>query len=255
MTRLLLIATVAVSAVSLAACDRDAFRAKRDAEWTAKHTPKVIAKLDCPEHEGQLTLVKAAPDGLSCDYKGEDSEVTLKLLSLGAGGANAALDPLEAELRGLMPTKPGVSASATSGPGGAKSDVDIDLPGVKIKAGDNGAKISVAGSTVINADDNGAEIKVRDGDADGDAEVGVKADDKDVSIKTGPRKWKHRQKAGITSLFILAGDGGPYTKVGYTARGPKEGPLAVAIVKAKGDKEEGDVFDDAKDLVKHNVGG
>ena len=43
--------------------------------------------------------------------------------------------------------------------------------------------------------------------------------------------------------------------VGYDARGPKAGPLAIAVVKAKGDDGNDDVFDDAKALVKHNVGG
>jgi hypothetical protein len=257
MTRLLLIATVAVAALGLTACDRDAYRAKRDAEWAAKHAPKTIAKLDCPQTQGQLTLVSAAPDGQSCAYTGKQSEVTLKLVALNGADAKSVLDPLEAELRALIPTKPGAVTSSTND----KDSVDIDLPGVKIKAGDKGANISVAGGPTINADDGGAEIKVRDNvDGDEDAQVGVKADDKDVSIKTGPRKWRHRQKAGVRSLFILATDApaSPYKVVGYDARGPKAGPLAIAIVKAKGDKDgddDDDIFDDAKALVKHNVGG
>lgn len=247
MTRLFLIATVAVSALALTACDRDAFRAKRDAEWTAKHTPRTIAKLDCPKTEGQLTLVSAAPDGLSCNYTGPDSEVTLKLVSLKDGDAKAVLDPLEAELRALIPATPGAAVKSNS----VKADVDIDLPGVKIKAGDSGAKVTIAGGPEIDADEDRAEIRVQDGD-----EVGVKADDKDVSVKTGGGKWRHRQKVGVSSLFILASDskGGAYNRVGYTARGPKDGPLAIAIVKAKGDKDKDDAFDDAKALVKHNVG-
>lgn len=256
MSRLLIAAalpSLGLAALGLAACDRDSYRVKSDVEWTAKHTPRVIARLDCPQTQGELTLVSAAPDGLSCEYKGEDSTVSLKLAALGPGGASAVLDPLEAELRTLMPSKPGLMASD----GDDKSKVDINLPGVKIKASDKGANISVAGSTVVNASEDGAEIRVRDVDGDGDGEVGVKSDDKDVSVKTGPRKWRHRQKAGITSFFILASDKGPgpYSKVGYAARGPKEGPLAVAIVKAKGDRDGDDVFNDAKALVKHNVGG
>lgn len=251
MSRLLLIAAAAIPALGLAACDRASYRARSDAEWTAKHTPRVISRLDCPRTQGELTLVSAAPDGLSCEYRGENSTVSLKLAVLGAGGASAVLDPLEAELRTLMPSKPGLVASD----GDDKSNVDINLPGVKIKASDKGANISVAGSTVVNASEEGAEIRVRD--SDGDGEVGVKADDKDVAVKTGPRKWRHRQRAGVTSFFILASDKGPgpYTKVGYAARGPKQGPLAVAVVKAKGERENDDVFNDAKALVKHNVGG
>jgi len=44
--------------------------------------------------------------------------------------------------------------------------------------------------------------------------------------------------------------------VGYEARGPKGGPIAVATVKAK-DRDAGDhdVFKDMKALVRHNVGG
>lgn len=258
MTRLLLIATVAVSALGLTACDRDAYRAKHDAAWAAKHTPRTISKLDCPQTQGVLTLVSAAPDGLSCAYTGGDAEVTLKLVALNGADPKTVLDPLEAELRALVPVKPGASASSTD----SKADVDIDLPGVRIKAGDKGANIRVVGGATINADDAGAEVKVgdnTDGDGDEDAQVGVKADDKDVSIKTGGRRWRHRQKVGVGSLFILASDNpaGPYKVVGYDARGPKAGPLAIAVVKAKGDKDSDgdDIFDDAKALVKHNVGG
>jgi hypothetical protein len=255
MTRLLLIATVAVSALGLTACDRDAYRAKRDAEWTARHTPKTIAKLDCPQTQGDLTLASAAPDGLSCNYTGKNAEVTLKLVALNGGDAKSVLDPLEAELRALIPPQPGAAAAAAAAKD-AKADVDIDLPGVKIKAGDKGANISVDGGPTINAGDEGAEIRIRD-DGDEEPQVGVKADDKDVSIKTAGRKWKHRQKAGVRSLFILATDNAasPYKSVGYDARGPKAGPLAIAVVKAKGDDGNDDVFDDAKALVKHNVGG
>ncbi len=252
MTRLLLIATVAVSALALTACDRDAYRAKRDAEWTARHTPKTIAKLDCPKDQGQLTLVSAAPDGLSCNYTGKDAEVTLRLVALNGADAKSVLDPIEAELRALVPVKPGAKVSSDNG----QDNVNIDLPGVRIKAGDQGANISVAGGPVINADNAGAEIKVSE-DGDEDAEVGIKADDKDVSVKTGKGKWRHRPKAGVRSLFILATDNpaSPYHSVGYDARGPKTGPLAVAIVKSKATKDSDDIFDDAKALVKHNVGG
>lgn len=257
MTRLLLIATVAAAALGLTACDRDAYRAKRDAEWAAKHTPKTIAKLDCPKTSGELTLVTAAPDGLSCNYTGPKAEeVTLKLLALNGADSATVLDPLEAELRGLMPATPGATPAVDAkGDEKVSGNVDIDLPGVKIQAGDKGANIKVAGA-VINADDDGAEVKISDvGDED---EVGVKADDKDVAVKTHRGKWRHRKSAGVHSMFILANDKKPggYRFVGYDARGPKTGPLAVAIVKAKGDKNEDDsVFDDAKALVKHNVGG
>jgi hypothetical protein len=63
---------------------------------------------------------------------------------------------------------------------------------------------------------------------------------------------------GVRATLILASDkaASGYRVVGYEARGPKGGPLAVAVVKAKGrDGSDHDVFEDMKRLVKHNVGG
>ena len=63
---------------------------------------------------------------------------------------------------------------------------------------------------------------------------------------------------GVRATLILASDKATsgYRVVGYEARGPKGGPLAVATVKAKGrNGSDHDIFEDMKTLVRHNVGG
>ena len=67
------------------------------------------------------------------------------------------------------------------------------------------------------------------------------------------------QAAGgdVRSTYILASDKGAngYHVVGYEARGPKAGPIVVAVVKARrDDRNQHDLFDDMKDLVERNVG-
>jgi hypothetical protein len=62
----------------------------------------------------------------------------------------------------------------------------------------------------------------------------------------------------VRATLILASDKATsgYRVVGYEARGPKGGPLAVAVVKAKGrDGSDHDIFEDMKTLVRRNVGG
>ena len=61
----------------------------------------------------------------------------------------------------------------------------------------------------------------------------------------------------VRSTYILASDKGAngYHVVGYEARGPKAGPIVVAVVKAqREERSQHDLFDDMKDLVERNVG-
>lgn len=230
MNRIALLAA-GCAALALAACDHpDAARQRAEAQL------KVVSKLDCPATQGSLTRVSAAADGQSCVYSAEGAEVTLKILPLADGNAAAALAPLEADLKTLLPpTAPSAPAGAATAGG---EGVNIHLPGVSIEANDDNARIKVAGGVNIDADDKRAEVRVMD---EGEAESGD----------------SHRDK-GVAATFILASDdaASPWKVAGYEARGPRGGPLVVATVKAKARDHDGhDLFDDMKALIRHNVGG
>lgn len=210
------------AALGLAACDHPDADRQREAR-----TPRAVAKLDCPERQGQLKRVAANADGLSCTYAAEGAEVVLKLVSLNGGSAEAALRPVEAELKALMPAAPDGAAAVkvAEGAGGQGDEVDISLPGLSIKANDDGAQVKVAGAEV-NAEGDAAEVRIASDDN------------------------------GYAGRYILANDAAADWKVvGYEARGPEGGPLAVATVKKKGDRHADGLFEDVSDLLKHTVGG
>lgn len=261
------ILVASVGALALAGCHRpDTAEPERHERGVRRDPLRVISKLDCPDKQGALTRVSAAADGLSCAYAGNGAEILLRLVSLNGGDAEDALAPIETELKALMPT---VRALAQA-PGGAKegrNKTSIHLPGIRIDASDDGADIKI-GDMTINSDDGAAEVRinknvtVKDGkstesvsvttEEDGDGDVAIRASDDGAEIR-------HSKKGGsIRSTLILASDKAPsgYRVVGYEARGPKGGPIAVATVKAK-DRDSGDhdVFKDMKALVRHNVGG
>ncbi|MBI1406752.1 MAG: hypothetical protein GC145_11565 [Caulobacter sp.] len=285
---LMLAAGCSVLALGLTACEsRAEYRAKR----AEREALKVLSKLDCPETQGQLKRLSVAPDGLSCTYAGKDSEVTLRLVAVSDDPAKA-LAPIEAELRALYPDEiapptpppppgagpdkdsaddgasvttrkrvrlPGVTVESEEGPDGDRADVK--LPGVTIKADGDRAHIKVAGIE-INADDTTNEVRItRDRwreDAEDDFNIDTSGDD--VSVNGGGISIGGRRKSGFRSTFIKSDDqvDAPYSAVGYEARGPRSGPLVVAVVKSKADKKTGDsdgLFKDVGALVKHNVGG
>lgn len=238
---------------------------------------RVISKLDCPDKQGELTRINVAADGQSCDYQGANAEVTLRLVPLNGGDAEAALAPIEADLKTLMPA---MKTPAPPPPPGHSDGgtAHVRLPGIKIDAHDKGADIKIGGLT-INANDDAAEVKVaknvtiRDGDSTkkiserasgGNSNVSVKTTDEDegdIDIHANDDGAQIRQRKrgdGVRATLILASDKATsgYRVVGYEARGPKGGPLAVATVKAKDrNGSDHDVFEDMKTLVRHNVGG
>ena len=237
MNRIALLAA-GCAVLALAACDHpDAARQR------AERALQVVSKLDCPETQGQLTRVSATAD--SCVYSADGAEVVLKLVKLNGAEPAKALAPIEAELKALMPQadKPAEPAAITAD----GEDVSIKLPGINIEAkGDGTAKVDVAGAQ-INADDEGAEVRV---------ERNVRVDGKTVESAS------HRRRRGsdeVMARFILASDTttGEWSVVGYEARGPKGGPLVVGTLKAKDgqDGENHDLFEDISDLIRHNVGG
>jgi hypothetical protein len=263
---LLAVSLAALAAGSLAACSPKVEVKHNERASTGKNTSlRAISKLDCPDRQGELTRVSAAADGQSCVYAGQNAEVTLSLVALNGGDAEAALAPIEADLKTLMPA---MKAPPTPTPPGGKprgESAKISLPGVKIDAHDKGADIRIGGLT-INANDGSAEVKVAKNvtERGNSSNVSVKAsndEEGDTEIHATDDGAQIRQRKGgdgVRATLILASDKATsgYRVVGYEARGPKGGPLAVAVVKAKGrDGSDHDIFEDMKTLVRHNVGG
>jgi hypothetical protein len=260
---------VGTSALALVGCHRTETAKIEKHERAGRREPiRAISKLDCPAQQGRLKLVSAALDGLSCIYSGE-AEVTLRLVSLNGGDAEAALAPIETELKALMPTVKAAEATDRSGRP-EKNKTSIHLPGVHIDASDDGADIKIGHITINSSEGGASEVKINKNvtvrgddrketvsisshdDEDGDGDVNIRAND-------GGAEIRHTKRGdAIRSTLILASDKAPsgYRVVGYEARGPKGGPIAVATVKAKNrDEGDHDIFKDMKALVRHNVGG
>ena len=257
---------IGVGATALTACQPAASDKEPRAERRLGRDPvRAIERLDCPDRQGGLTRVSASPDGQSCSYTSSEATVDLRLIRLNGGDAEAALAPIEAELKGVIPTPPASPKPPESKDG--KNKTSIHLPGINIDAHGDTADIRI-GHLTINSDGGTAEVKVNknvnirsDG---GQASVNVSAQDEsegDVTIRANDNGAEIRALKGgdaVRSTLILANDKAPngYRVAGYEARGPKGGPLAVAVVKAKNrNTDDHDLFKDMKALVRHNVGG
>ncbi|HEX6860129.1 MAG TPA: hypothetical protein VF138_08040 [Caulobacteraceae bacterium] len=249
MNRLVLLAAGA-ALLTLTACQREV-RMQRDEDAGTEGQLRTISRLDCPQEEGDLTLVSAAPDGQSCAYTGEGAEVTLRLVALQNGDARAALAPIEAELKGVIPppakaapTAPAADWNADDVTGKSGERAEVNFPGLHIKADEGGANIRVGGVKIDADHEGGAQIQVG-------GQTVVNANDGGAEIRTG-----NARKGGVRSTYILASDkaASGYRVAGYEARGPSAGPLVVAVVKAKGEGHDRKFFNDMKDLVERNVG-
>lgn len=119
MPRLILLTTAALAALTLSACDgkRGNDRGSTDSGHPAPAL-RAVTQLECPDHEGPLTRIRTAPDGLSCVYAGpKGSEVTLRLVKVEDDSVRAVLANLERELNALLP---GVAAKM------AKAEADAE---------------------------------------------------------------------------------------------------------------------------------
>lgn len=257
---------IGVGAMGLSACQRS--DEPKEHRLSLREPLKVIDRLDCPEKQGALRRVSVAADGQSCAYESPTASVDLRLVRLNGGDAEAALAPIETELKGVMPPPPPGPKTAHD----AKNDknhASIHLPGVSIDAHDDTADIRI-GHLTINSDGGAAEVKVNKNVSaksdDGKGTVSITADDEhgegDVAIRASDGGAEIRARKGgrgdVRSTLIIANDKAPkgFRLAGYEARGPKGGPLAVAVVKARTrDTDDHDLFKDMKALVRHNVGG
>lgn len=218
--------------LGLAACNPPQHKSRARIFGFEKRPMKVADRLDCPEHEGRLTRLSQAADGRSCDYAGPgDEQVTLSLLQIGGQGPQAALQPLEAQLKSEAPA----AAATASGPpariaaesGNGHDHAKIDLPGFHIDADGDKAKIQLPGVS-INAAGDDAQIHTSLG---GVKNAVINAHHGGAEIRAGTVDAN-----GADLVYVLASDeAGPqgYKAVGYIARGPASGPLVVATFKAK----------------------
>lgn len=122
--------------------------------------------------------------------------------------------------------------------GGARGDhTDISLPGIHISADDDKdtAKIDVGG-VHIDGGENGATIRTL----------------RDVRLRG---EAFSREKRGFRATYILAKDNlkDGWTSVGYEAAGPKAGPVTVAVFKVRSGHRH-NVAEDVKRLVRDNGG-
>lgn len=187
-----------------------------------------------------------------------------------AAEAPAAPEPPEAPNAPAKPAAPGgktVPTNVSMHPAGAKlpngrsrdelnigdgDNVQIDIPLVHIHTKGDGAKVSVAGVN-IDADDKNDRVHVeRKGHGRMGGDVLVDAHEGGAVIR-----WNDND-ANIRSRLIFASEeAGPEgdRAAGYVARGPRGGPLVVAVVRMKGGHGDSDeVFSDASRLVKLNTG-
>ena len=217
------------------------------------HPPRALKKPTTGrKSKGKGTRKSAAADGKSCLYADNaGAEVTLRLISLASTDPRAALAPLEAELRAELPR-----GANSAGPKATDDDrVDIDLPGIHIHAdGKDNANVNVGGASVNAHDHAGQADKsavVTVGQAKpGAAGVTVNARDSGAEIHVD------EPGSGVRLTVVLVSDtAGPngYKLAGYEARGPSDGPLAVASVKAKSEEHD-DLYHDMGKLLERNVG-
>lgn len=215
---------------------------------------RVLARLECPEREDQLRRVAAAADGQSCEYRSDQGEVKLQLVTLDQGSPDARLSTLEADLRTLLPSRPATTVGLTDDDSGLVIGVEssgddsarVRLPGLQIDADGDQAQVRIGGdAVVINADDQASRVNIV---GDGGSTL-VDADESGAEVRV------RSDEAGIRRSFRLTSDTpGPdgWQVVGYEARGPADGPLLVATLRQRGD-DHGDMGDAVDDLVRKLV--
>lgn len=250
--------------VGLAGCDELIPKPPKDAQMQS------ISRLDCPRTQGDLTLAKAAADGQSCHYTSGTAQADIRLVSLQGRSLNEALAPIEADLKSRIPSHPTDPAAAaarraekeaendaSSDQGDDLDEVHVQVPGVSIDASDRNetADIHLPGLTVnVNGDRTSVAMGTRTSTTTSSSSSGL-------PVRPVPRS--------IDRTFIVTSDderNSPYSLLAYTARGPANGPLAVAIIQVPqseankaetedSDSDRRDLLKDAEQILKHNVGG
>jgi hypothetical protein len=247
--------------------------------------------LDCPDRQGELTRTGISADHKSCTYRAsEGAEVTLQLTPVANGDAGATLSAIEASLTGpatpaadggktpaapAKPAKPAVPASsndadraareASEDAGAIKSsgkDSDWDSQGKEtvtingkpvVSTDNDHAHVSLPGLH-IDADDNNAKLDIGGMHIDANDETATFRMMRDVRLRG---EAFSREKRGLRAFFLVKRDNLPdgYRFVGYSASGPKTGPLTVALVRSRDEVNHGDhLYRDIQRLVRLNGG-
>jgi len=229
----------AASALALAGCYPSISVADEDGR--PEVDARAVARLACPEQQGELMRLNAAADGRSCSYTAPDGgEVTLRLVALGADGPRAALEPIEAQLRTVVPAPVARPLRGVSRPG-AQADVNINLPFFEVRAGEDAAHVRMPGITV---DADGEDADVRVGGPDGETVL--------VNARDGASEVRVHDREGgdIDATYILARDeptAAGWRTAGYQARGPRGGPLVVATAQSRTESDQ--LFDELDELI------
>lgn len=274
MVRPFLIPTVCAFAALTTGCDGDnsvRISSTRTSDTDATGVLRVVEALQCPQTLGSLTRKgSASAQGTVCTYGGpRGAEVILHLVSLDGDDTTSVLKAFEDRLSASLPqavaglradtaaqaedqaTSSGGDRASVQAPGvdiQAEGDkASIRLPGISIDADGEDASVNIGGFNV-EAKGDGANVEVQGGDG-GDS-VSVRANDTATVVRTSASGDATRANWILTDNRASA-DG--WRLVGYEARGPAGGPIVVVTVRSK-EREGGDVFDDAKDLVTLNVG-
>ena len=215
---------LAGAAFGLAACHPPHIHRGEGRGWNGKPM-SVGAVLICPLKVGALSRTARTADGQACDYKGPDGEQAhLQRLDLAGQAPQAALTLIEAGLRPLIPARAGPSPVDVD----AADDGDrakVDLPGIHIKAQGDKAEVRVFGITV-NANGENADVNMGQGERSTVVQAGANgAEIRFADVSDGNARLM---------LALLADKAGPsgLHAVGYLARGPVAGPLAVASFKS-----------------------
>jgi hypothetical protein len=157
-----------------------------------------------------------------------------------AGDYRATLTSVEqqlrAELNGAQPDAGPAQAQHEARRDAEKgAETRLDLPGVHLSAREGGATDLTVGGMHVSDSGAGATVRLLD----------------NVRLRG---EALSRERRGFRALFVLTGDNSKagWRTVGYSAGGPKVGPITVAIVKSR--HAHDDLLSDVKKLVHHNGG-
>jgi hypothetical protein len=251
------------------------------AACTPSRPPMARTALDCPAHQGDLSRTSVAPDGKSCVYTTRDGDdVQLRLIPV-SGSYQAALAPIEQELKAelqspqqaasdkIKQADEAAQTASKTGTAGSKAAADAAKQAANDALGEardaeSAAKDASDVDATTRIDLPGIHINADDsGDGHADINVGsihVNAGDEGAEFRMD-KEYRLRgealspEKRGFRATYILANerlkDG--LRAVGYAAAGPKVGPITVAVVRAKsGDHDH--LMNDVNRLVRKNGG-
>jgi hypothetical protein len=199
--------------------------------------------------------------------KPDEAKPAAEVSGKDATKATSSAAQAEAEARG--DAKGGVQLHADAD-GNVKVDSDfkakgkdVDAVHVELKDGRTVVTESDDGTTRVNLP--GIHIVANDANDSARVQVGpikidAGGDDFTVRMRRDVRlrgEQLNPEKRGVRAMFIYTGADLPdgYRFVGYEAGGPKRGPITVAVVKSKSERDSGDeIYHDVKRLVRKNGG-